>query len=301
MASDSSESLNEQADEAPRLELSEEARARLFEQVMQTWIVPEIEARQARGAVPTPFQLGFAQVVFNADAAPVVRLNEEVRGNAMIQAADPTRIWQAGEDVMIDDIAAIVDFELPEEDSNAAHITLFPHADGWSISFDATYNRARIAKHIKVAQEFVGTATDARAGGRLHSFVENAFHAAEHLARAELLPLPDERFLKSKTHRTVVSRLHWWARLGNIDQDAARLLSRLEELRQSETYLARETQLTAAEAERLHEQLVSMRDRVVAHAPQPGPSRTGRRPVAMIAARDIEAGSLVRLSDNQMP
>jgi hypothetical protein len=135
----------------------------------------------------------------------------------------------------------------------------------------------------------------------LRAFVETAFHAAEALAKAELLPLPDERFRKAKTHRTVVSRLHWWSKLGNIDASAAKLLSRLDELRQSETYLADGERLDQVEAKDLHGRLLAMRDRVVERAPRKGPSREGRRPVTMIAAAPLQAGQLVRLSDNRMP
>jgi hypothetical protein len=63
--------------EEPTLQLLPEAQARLFDQVMTTYIVPEIEARQARGEAPKPFQLVFAQIVFEADRPPLVRLNEE--------------------------------------------------------------------------------------------------------------------------------------------------------------------------------------------------------------------------------
>lgn len=282
-------------------QLSEEAQARFFDQVMTTYVVPEIEARQARGEAPKPFQLLFAQVVFEADKRPVVRLNQEVRGKAMISPADPARAGKAGDDVLLEDIGAISDFALPDEDGNAAHITLLAHANGYSLSFDATYNRARIAEHLNAAEEFVVSAAQAFADNRLRPFVENAFHAAEHLAKAELLPLPDERFLKAKTHRAVATRLHWWSNLGNIDPDAAKLLSQLDALRQRETYLADGERLSHEEAEDLHQRLLAMRDGVVENAPQNGPSPRGRRPVTMIAATNLKAGQLVRMSDNQLP
>jgi hypothetical protein len=116
----------EASDQAQGLELSEEARTCFFNQVMAVWIVPEIEARQARGDASKPFQLCFAQVVFDPDKPPVVRLNEEVRGSAMMRSADPDRVWKAGEDVMIEDICAIVDFDLPDEDGNAAPYHALP-------------------------------------------------------------------------------------------------------------------------------------------------------------------------------
>lgn len=288
------------AEERPQ-ELSEEAVARFFNQVMTIYIVPEIEARQARGEAPKPFPLLFAQVVFKVDMPPVVRLNSEVHGSVMVSPADPARVWNAGEDVMLEDIGGICDFALPDEDANAAHITLLAHASGYSLTFDATYNRARIAEHLRAAEEFMVSADQALTDERLTPFVENAFHAAEHLAKAELLPLPDERFLRAKTHRTVASRLHWWSNLGNIDPDAAKLLSQLDDLRQRETYLADGRRLGRESAKEIYERLMRMRDSVVKNAPQKGPSPQGRRSRTMLAARNLEAGQLVRLSDNRMP
>jgi uncharacterized protein (UPF0332 family) len=268
---------------------------------MSVYILPEIERRRARGEKLETTDVWSAQVVFEVDKPTVVRLNEEVRGRLLVRSADPDRAWTVGEDVTLADIAGVSRVELPSDDENAAHITLLVHAAGASISFDATYNRPRIATLLGAAEEFIASASADLKGDRLRPFAESAFHAAEHLAKAELLPLPDERFLKAKTHSAVANRLHWWSRLGNIDPDAAKLLSQLESTRHQETYLAEGTRLTRSAAEDLYRRLLEMHDRVVGDASKSGEADRRRRRVTMVAARELTAAQLVQMSDNQLP
>ncbi|HWH94379.1 MAG TPA: hypothetical protein VNT03_11015 [Baekduia sp.] len=81
---------------------------------------------------------------------------------------------------------------------------------------DWTYNAPEIASHIGAAREFIDAAEGALEAGRPRAWAELAFAAAELLAKAELLPFPDEGFRAAKRHRSRTARLHEWASLGNI-------------------------------------------------------------------------------------
>ena len=262
---------------------------RLLDQVMTIWILPEVRRRQARRSAPEPYPLAFAQVVFRVGAAPEIRLNEEVRGTALVRRADPASEIAVGDDVFLDDIAGVEHFELPDEDANAGHVTIVATPRGISISFDATYNKSHVRAHLDAAEEFFEAAQGALARGQFRPFAESAFAAAELLAKAELLPLPDSTILDSKTHGTVASKLHWWASTGNIDPTLAKLLTRLTELRDSSRYLRGGKQLVEGEADELFQQLIVLREHVRSHAPsQPGDftPRTPRK-VTMVAAQPI--------------
>jgi hypothetical protein len=280
-------------------ELPPEAQARFLEQVMSTWVHPEIQLRQERGEAEIPLGLYLAQVVFEVGKPPQVRVNDEAQGHLLAELADPERTFKIGEPVMMDDIRRIERVALPDEDANAAHITIAFLPDGVCISFNATYNRARIADYLSAADEFIASAKQALDKEHFRAFAENAFHAAESLAKAELLPLPDEKLLKAKKHGVVASRLHKWGELGNINPDAPHLLSQLDGMRQQETYLADGRRLYTDAAQKLLDRLLAMHDHVVANAPQANGST--RRRVYARAARPLKAGQIVRSGDNQMP
>jgi hypothetical protein len=284
---------------AEPFELPPEAQGRFIEQVMSTWINPEVQARLNRGDQRIAEGLYFAQVVFEVGKTNEVRLNDEVQGSLLVEHVDPGRAFTIGEPIYLSDIRRIERVTLPDEDANAAHITIAFLQDGICICFDATYNRARVSDYLAAAEEFIASAQHALDNGLLRPFAENAFHAAESLAKAELLPLPDETLLKAKTHRTVSGRLHRWGALGNIDPDAPHLLSELDNLRGQETYVGDGPRLDPGVAKSLLERLQAMRDHVVANAPQADGST--RRRVYAQAARPIEAGQIIRPGDNMAP
>lgn len=212
----------------------------------------------------------------NVDRSPEVRLNEEVRGQALARAK---RAIRAGEVVYVDDIGGVERFELGDEDPNAAHVTLMARAGGWDVAFDGQYNAARVAEHLAAADEFLVLAEVALERQLPRAFAENAFAAAELLAKAELLPLPDEVLLRAKTHKTIASRLHEWAELGNIDARFARLLTDLERLRAAARYLRAPFSPEAGSAQAQLALLRDMRAHIAATAPSRdlhAPPRSGR-------------------------
>lgn len=102
--------------------------------------------RQEAGELPKPALLYRAQVIFDLDNLPEVRLNDEVKGRIEAVAARPLA---AGDDVMLDDIASIERFELDDDDPNAAHVTLLLGPKSrWHIVFNWQYNAGLIAEHL---------------------------------------------------------------------------------------------------------------------------------------------------------
>lgn len=254
------------ADSIPSLPV--EAAQNMLDYLLSTFVQPDLARRVQAGRPLAPGTPVFAiQVVFNIERDPEVRLNEEVGG---FMEARVTRAMTKGEVVMPADITEITRAELTDEDPDAAHITALLLADGWCISWDARYNASIIAAHVQAADEFVELAEYAVEKGRLRGFVENAFHAAELLAKAEILALPDAQLLNAKTHRTVAGRFNKWARLGNTELRFAQLRSELERLRAPARYLRGEFGLDETRAREMLATLKEMRT----HAEEVAPRRS---------------------------
>jgi hypothetical protein len=275
------------------LQLTAEHGEKLFGWMMRTYIEPEVERRFKAGDMPDGTVLYQAQVVFTIDEAPQIRLNEEVRGGGIAKAA---RALEAGQDVTTDDIAAWERFQLPEDEADAAHVTLLRVRDGWSITFDGTYNTALVSAHLETASEFVELAEHAVAHGRLRAFPEIAFAAAELLAKAELLTVPDKELRDARRHDAVRQPYNLWAKSGNTEMRFAALLNMVGKLRESARYLRTELQLTQRQAEEMLQTLIAMRAQVQNTAPSRNLNEPPKpRVVFAVAAEPIEAGVPVAL------
>jgi hypothetical protein len=248
-----------------------EAGDQLFRQIESLWLQPELARRAEAGRPLAPASVYAIQVVFNVDQDPEVRINEEVGGEMQVRAG---RALKAGEEVRSDDITEIEFVQLSDRDPNAAHITAFLLANRWHITFDGRYNAEVIAGHLEAAGEFVRLAEHAVEQALLRGFVENAFEAAELLAKAEILALPDAQVLHGKRHGTVASRFNKWAQLGNTDPSYAQLCNELERLRPSARYLRGKFDLPE---ERARQMLATLKEMQL-HAEAVAPTRRSMRP-----------------------
>lgn len=226
------------------------------------------------------------------DEAAVVRLNREVGGTVTARA---TRPIEAGEEVAIEDMAGITAYTPREEDAEVPHVTAFLLADGWSVAFKFGYRDPRRHEHLQAGREFLATARDAHAAGRLRTFADNAFSAVELLAKAELLcNAPTiELALAARRHGGVSSPYNLWARLGNTDARYAALLNQLGNMRGAARYLNGELTLTSAEAAAMLAVLDEMAEYVRAAVEEP----VSERGYQVIATRPIRAGTLVKRDD----
>ncbi len=259
----------------------------LFWWLLHTHVQPEANRRVDAGTMQRGESIYRAQVLFYVERKTVVRLNDEVGGSMQARA---TRPIEKGETVTVADVYDLSDYRLPEADRDAAHFTLLLHSKGWSLAFDGRYNRALVDEHVDAADEFVESARGALDRGGLRAFVDNAYSAAELLAKAELLPLPDPTLLTGG-HGTIGGNYNLWARIGNTEQRLADLLNRLGELRGPGRYLRKDLSLDPAAARQMLATLDEMRAHVAAVVSDSSP----RAGVSVYAHRDIRRGEVVEM------
>ncbi len=146
------------------------------------------------------------------------------------------------------------------------------------------------AAHLEAGLEFAELAEVALGAGMLRGFHENAFHAAEHLAKAELLSyaaaLPE--IADSRTHGRLRGTYQLWAHLGNTDPKFARLLDDLDKCRAAFTYARGEDARQADVARIQHGVLLDMIKWVRQVA-----SGHGRKVISLYATDNVRAGQLV--------
>jgi HEPN domain-containing protein len=259
----------------------------LFWWLIHTHVQPEANRRADAGTMERGEPIYRAQVLFYVDRKTVVRLNEEVGGSMRARA---TRPIAKGETVTVADVYDLSDYQLPEADRDAAHFTLLLHSKGWSLAFDGRYNRVRADEHVGAADEFVESARRALDSGALRAFVDNAYSAAELLAKAELLPLPDPTLLTGR-HGTIGSNYNLWARIGNTEQRFADLLNRLGELRGPGRYLRKALSLDASAAR----QMLATLDEMRVHAGAVVSDSSPRAGFSVYAHRVIRRGEVVEM------
>lgn len=231
----------------------------LLNQVMELWVGPEIDRRKAEGRLPDDFVLWAAQVLMDVGGSgPVVRLNDEVRAVAQVKTNRPVG---RGELVRSTDVDKIVSIGLTDEDPDSAHVTLWLIGGSWRIAFDFRYNATRVAEHIERAEEFFAAAQANLEAGRLNACADSMFSAAELAAKAMLLAVPDEKYLRSKNHGTVRSDFNRFSRDGWWRKEHAALLNRLGELRVPSRYPGKASPMTAEEASELLARLETLIDR----------------------------------------
>lgn len=218
-----------------KLNFNDETKQRVFQQVIDIFVNPEIERRRKEGTIKDGTLITKMQIVFNLDKGKnEIRLNEDVKA---IVKGRATRDIQKGEAVYEKDIDAIEDIELTDEDVNCGHITLLLFKNNWIISFDFRYNKERVREHLEASKEFYETATHSLENNRLRAFYENAFATAELSAISVLLTLPSKEILECRNHKKRLSQFKDWADLGNVKMEFSTTLSGLSELRDSARYI----------------------------------------------------------------
>lgn len=275
--------------------LSSEVGEGLFSDLVGRFVNPEVQRRLAAGNWNREQGVFMFQVLLHGDGDPEVRLNREIGGNLMATA---TRALEAGQDVALQDIAGVSRYSPRDEDAGVPHVTAFAHSSGWSIAFEFAGGHPSRDKFLTLAREFMETARQAHASGRLGPLVDNAFSAAELLAKAELLSCRPtvERVLNSRKHGGVARPYHLWANLGNTDARFAQLLKRLSAMRGPARYLDTELELSAREAGEIVDLLEAMEQHVTGVVDG---TLEGEAPQSfnVYATREIRAGQLVGSED----
>jgi HEPN domain-containing protein len=237
--------------------------------VYRLWLVPEVQRRLASGTIAGDTKVWAGQVLFEMDRTPEIRLNDEVNGIFHVhpEAALPEGITLSAENALA--IAAhVVSFQLTDDDRpDAAHITVLIGDGGFYIDFDMRYNASVVAELVIGAREFLETARHAQTIGRSRAFIANLHIAVELLAKAHLLLHPDNEILTSRKHGFLRRRYNLHSHRGGTEQRFARLLNRLDELRNPARYSSAPLLASAGEADALLEDCDAMLAHVVAAAP----------------------------------
>lgn len=188
-------------------------RARAFEHAMAIWVEPEVRRRQQRGAVPGPFVVNAAQIVFYPDGRQLVRLNEEIQGTAKF---DPQPGFAAAEEkqIRVCDIKGLSHIELIGEEANCGHFTLIRLVSGWCGSFDFRYNKSKTSDLLSAAEEFLNAARDSILAHRKRAAVDTLFSAAELAAKAFIVAAPGNN-VDPQSHGHIHSRFNLFSRHGD--------------------------------------------------------------------------------------
>jgi hypothetical protein len=222
----------------------------LSRNVLETFVLPEVKRRDAKGGLPPDFRVIAVQIVMEVDRVPVVRLNEEVQVAAYLRQG-AMRTEEVGQ--TMDVTALLPDIEevslVPEDQPNAAHITMVMTPAGWSIWFDLRYNGARIKGLLQAAREFLEAAQASHLAGLSRPMIADLFTAVELLAKARLWLHPIPELLASKRHGMIHAGYNRQAGLGNVDPRFAKLLNRLSDLRDGVRYSPEPPQVTVAQQE----------------------------------------------------
>jgi uncharacterized protein (UPF0332 family) len=282
----------ERDEECAAVGVDDEAGGRMWDWMRTTYIEPELRRRLETGTMREGDVIRSAQVVFWVDRdEPVIRLNEEVKGTMLARA---TRAIEKDEEVTHADFDRISALRLPETEGDAAHVTMMTLKGGIGVVFDGSYNTLLIESQLEVADEFIELAAVALERELLRAFVENTFAAAELVARAELLSLPERRVVDTKSHDSLIGLYGQWVKHGNARPEFSRLLSRMHELRGAARYLRREFGLTPEPAKAALETLREMR----AHVEEVRPKRelsaeVAPRSVSIPVPEGIRRGNLI--------
>ena len=254
-------------DQAAAGPISPSAAQSAAQQLWEAHGAPELERRIASGRRSLDDRVTTWQIlVFPDGRQPIVRLEDEVRGLAIVTAS---RDFEAGEEVPDSEITGLSDFLLLDGDHDeAGHLTVLQIGEGQGIAFDFRYNSAHAAGLSARAHEFLFAAEAALSAGYLNAFAENAYNAGELVAKAELIVSLATDLATAKTHKRVLSSYNQHLKLANTSQDAAGVLNRLASLRKTARYGHQRPGLTESEAREMLVVLHAFLDRVDSRRPR---------------------------------
>ena len=205
----------------------------IVEQAFEFWFNPEIERRQAAGTLPDGFAVWAGQWLQDAEGAQIVRLNDEVRGEATVISQRPV---EKGETVLRSDLAELQRFELDASELDYGHVTMFQTEPGrWFVSFNFLRGRAQARDIVDRAEEFTAAAAFSISRGHAAPALDNLFSAYELLAKAYLL-MHMSPATKSRKHGSIHSAINAELKFGNVPTRFVQLLNYLSNGRDSARY-----------------------------------------------------------------
>lgn len=218
---------------------------------MDTWILPAVRERQNTGELEKPLPIKMAQIIFKPEGgSPIVRVNDEIRGRAVVQLHDPLdKPLKAGDPLSAGQLKDVDAFELEEDERDYGHATLISLPDKWLITFDFIYNKQSSQEHIEAANEFVFAAQNSLNQNHLRAAIDSLHSASELAAKAYLLGSPDKTVINSKSHQVVHAKINRQRKLGNVDAIHIDTFNELSNLRSSARYLNSKLEIDAEQVQ----------------------------------------------------
>jgi len=234
-----------------------------FNQIMKIFILPEIECRQEKGLIPTPFELHSAQIVFFPDERKrIIRLNEEVEAYVTV-SFKPGIEKKKGETIFSNEIERIEEIELTEKDDpDCAHVLLIEIKNNWYLLFDFRYNKQLAQKYMIRATEFIENAKFDLTKKYWGAFVDNLFSASELLATSILLIMPNPKMRKKTNHHMIKNGFNRYIQNGNLNTKYSDIFNKLSELRHKGRYVSGKFILSEVEANQYLSKMMELKEEI---------------------------------------
>lgn len=200
--------------------------------MFQIAFAPEIRRRISSGQLGDYFFLNAAQLVQPEHGENTVRLNDEIRGLALVRAS---RTVHKGEQAFLSDLKGLVSFDLAEDELDSGHFTMLWDGEGWFVTFDFRAGRAKCSEMLKNASEFLEVATLSSARGFVGPSVDNLFSACELVSKAHLI-LHRSPGARSRKHGPIRSAINNWRRFGNVNEEFVNLFNQISAARSPARY-----------------------------------------------------------------
>lgn len=196
-----------------------------IEHMFEIWIIPELEKR---GISPNSLPISRGLVVLVRDQPAEVRINEEFELMASVRV---TRDISKGEDIYASDFDDVHTVQPVNVDENAGWITFFSVPDGrFYLAFDFRYELGRSRGVLTRADEYIASARDDLRSDRPGPAIDNALAAAELAVMVQMRTHLAPENPKNR-HGSRYTWFESWARLGNAQNDHAKAIRRLDQLR----------------------------------------------------------------------
>lgn len=177
-----------------------------FSNLYQIYFQPEIDRRIRLGLLRNDSPILAAQVIIFADLRDnISRLNDEVV--AKVKIKEGVNKEDPNFDPNCEDVEKIEICE--EEYLNCGHITMIQFKNCRLMKFDFIYNKMSCENLLNTAFQFLETATMAFEKKYKNSCIENAFAAAELLAKTNLLLDGNNNITSMKTTNHKAIRTHF--------------------------------------------------------------------------------------------
>jgi len=240
---------------------ADDLNSKFFDDILNLWVIPEIQKRQDKYGLEKPFKLDSALLIFSvSETSPKVLLNKESQLKARVKLAKDVSV-NPGDALTVNDIEDIEELIVPQDDApDSGYVAFLRFKDKWVLKFDLRYNKRLSNKHIRTANQFLEAAEFSLEKNNLIAFIDNLFSASELLAKAVLLTVPDRKLVNKATRRLIHFRFNEFTDLGNINPEHCKTFNRLANLRTKARYLKDDLSISKDDIKQLLNTVKEMRE-----------------------------------------